>query len=122
MSLNKYASLAGGAMSAIPSDLADLALLDIKVVCELTGMKSTSIYSWVAAGKFPEPIRLGPRCTRWRAGDVRAWLMSIHEAQAEDLKQRLQQRAKKASAAAQAKRHQAAAKGVAVSVKPKPEV
>lgn len=25
-------------------------------------------------GRFPKPIRLSARCTRWRLSDVRAWM------------------------------------------------
>ncbi len=29
-------------------------------------------YSWVASGKAPKPVKLGPRITAWRAEDIRA--------------------------------------------------
>jgi prophage regulatory protein len=52
----------------------DDALLKCRTVQALTGLSEATIYRKVAAGLFPEPIRLGARCTRWRAGDVTAWL------------------------------------------------
>jgi predicted DNA-binding transcriptional regulator AlpA len=96
----------------VPADLADLQLLDIKAVGALVGLKSSAIQDRVRRGDFPEPIRMGARCTRWPAGAVRQWLRAQIEAQQEDMKQRQQARAKKASNAAQARR-QAATQAVA---------
>lgn len=50
------------------------ALLKIQTVGTVTGLSASSLYRKTAAGEFPEPVRLGARCTRWRAADVRAWL------------------------------------------------
>lgn len=59
--------------------LAD-ALLRIQTVAQATGLSDATIYRKLAAGDFPEPIRLGKRCTRWKAADVRAWIQSQGEA------------------------------------------
>lgn len=50
------------------------ALLRIDVVRAATGLSSSSLYRKLAAKQFPAPIRMGSRCTRWRAGDISAWL------------------------------------------------
>lgn len=50
------------------------ALLRIQTVTALTGLSVSTIYRMVASKQFPEPRKLGARCTRWRAGDVTAWL------------------------------------------------
>ena len=50
------------------------ALLKVQTVCAVVGMSTSSIFRKLAAGQFPAPVRLGTRCTRWKAGDVRAWL------------------------------------------------
>jgi prophage regulatory protein len=50
------------------------ALLRMATVEALTGISRPTLYRWLAAGRFVQPIRLGSRCTRWRAGDVQAWL------------------------------------------------
>ncbi|MFY7913207.1 MAG: helix-turn-helix transcriptional regulator [Rubrivivax sp.] len=55
--------------------LAD-ALLRIATVTQATGLSTATIYRKLAAGAFPEPIRLGARCTRWKAADVRAWIQA----------------------------------------------
>jgi prophage regulatory protein len=50
------------------------ALLDGDTVDALTGFKRSKRYDLEAKGLFPRGIRLGTRCTRWRAGDVTEWL------------------------------------------------
>ncbi|WP_298233125.1 AlpA family transcriptional regulator [uncultured Azohydromonas sp.] len=98
-------STAAAFANALPADLAELALLDIKAVSALVGLKSSAIFGRVRAGTFPEPVRMGARCTRWPARRVREWLQAQIEApQQETAQQRQQARATKASSAAQAKR------------------
>jgi prophage regulatory protein len=43
------------------------------------GLKRSSIYRYVAEGRFPHPIRVGIRGVRWRLSDVLAWRASIGE-------------------------------------------
>ena len=31
-------------------------------------------WRYIKAGKAPAPLKLGPRVTAWRVGDIRAWL------------------------------------------------
>ncbi|MDP2005528.1 MAG: AlpA family phage regulatory protein [Rubrivivax sp.] len=50
------------------------ALLKVQTVCAVVGLSSPTIYRKVATGDFPEPVRLGARCTRWKSGDVQSWL------------------------------------------------
>lgn len=52
------------------------ALLKIKTVQNLVGLGKTTVYKKCAEGNFPAPIKQGTRCTRWRAGDVQAWLQA----------------------------------------------
>jgi prophage regulatory protein len=51
------------------------ALLRLTTVQALTGLSKTTIYAKAATGELT-PIRLGRRCTRWKAGDVTAWLQA----------------------------------------------
>ena len=53
------------------------ALLRLATVQALTGLGRSSIYSRVKAQTFPEPLRQGTRCSRWRAADVNRWLESV---------------------------------------------
>jgi prophage regulatory protein len=50
------------------------ALLLMESVEALTGMCRSLIYAKESAGLFPPAIRIGTRFTRWRAGDVKAFL------------------------------------------------
>ena len=52
------------------------ALLRIETVQALTGMGRSGLYARIAAKQFPSPIKLGARCSRWRASEVTAWLES----------------------------------------------
>jgi prophage regulatory protein len=52
------------------------ALLRIQTVVQATGLSTATIYRKVATAEFPKPVRLGRRCTRWKAADVRAWIQS----------------------------------------------
>ena len=52
------------------------ALLKIATVQALTGLGKTTLYALVSRQQFPQPIRRGMRCTRWRAGDVVTWLQA----------------------------------------------
>jgi prophage regulatory protein len=50
------------------------ALLKVQTVSAVTGISVPTIYRKMAAGQFPAAVRLGSKCTRWRAGDVMDWL------------------------------------------------
>ncbi|MCW5715717.1 MAG: AlpA family phage regulatory protein [Bauldia sp.] len=39
-----------------------------------TGLSRSSIYAAVAAGTFPQPVKLGTRAIGWREHEVAAWL------------------------------------------------
>ena len=51
----------------------DDALLKMQTVTALTGLSSSSVYRLIAAGEL-KAIKRGTRCTRFRAGDINAWL------------------------------------------------
>ncbi len=57
------------------AQLAD-ALLRLSTVEAITGLGKSTIYARLKAndGSFPKPIRLGTRCTRFKAGEITAWL------------------------------------------------
>lgn len=50
------------------------ALLKVQTVEAITGLTATTVRRLTAAGKFPAPVNVAERCTRWRAGTVTAWL------------------------------------------------
>jgi predicted DNA-binding transcriptional regulator AlpA len=55
-------------------DLPDNALVCIDVVMDVTGRRTTTIYSEIKNNRFPAPERWGSRCSRWRVSKVRQWL------------------------------------------------
>lgn len=51
-------------------------------VADLRGeirFSTATIYRKVADGTFPQPIKFGKRCTRWRASDIAAWMAALEE-------------------------------------------
>jgi predicted DNA-binding transcriptional regulator AlpA len=53
--------------------LPNCALVALPVVCAITGRSPASIWRDVRAGRLVKPVNAGPRCTRWRVGDLKAW-------------------------------------------------
>ena len=51
-------------------------LLPLKEVMHATGVSRSSIYAWIAAGRFPKPVKIGTRRTGWKASAIREWLAS----------------------------------------------
>ena len=39
----------------------------------LTGFKKAFIYREMKAGKFPRPVRIGPKAVRWVEAEIREW-------------------------------------------------
>ena len=49
-------------------------ILTVRDVMRATSYSRTSIYRLVAAGEFPDPIKLGKARVGWRASTVARWL------------------------------------------------
>lgn len=56
---------------ALWHNLPDEALVPLPVVCAIRGRSPASIWRDVTAHRCPAPVSAGPRCTRWRVGDLR---------------------------------------------------
>lgn len=52
-------------------------LLDVKQVAELLNIGVSTVWTLVKEGRFPEPIRLTSRCSRWKRSDVVAWSKTL---------------------------------------------
>ncbi len=50
----------------------DLAHVRVQTVAKIYDVSCATIWNWVSAGQFPSPRKIGPNCTRWRVGDIRA--------------------------------------------------
>lgn len=46
-------------------------LPDVKAV---TGLSRSSIYAFIAGGKFPPPLKLGTRSSGWLESEIDDWL------------------------------------------------
>lgn len=88
----------------LPGDLAEVALLDIDDVCAAVRMSASWWHDEVRAGRAPQPLRWGTRCTRWKAADVRDYLIQRQSQPQAEARERVTAKAKRASEAAQAKR------------------
>ena len=91
---------------AIPPEMADVALADIKDLMALTRWSASKIHDLVRKGEFPAPSIRESRCTRWKLADVRGYLIErTSKAAADtDTAAKLTARAKKASDAARSKK------------------
>ena len=52
-------------------------LVRLNTVCELVGVSRSTIYKWIAEGRFPAAIQVGARAMRWRIEEIRAWQASL---------------------------------------------
>jgi len=43
---------------------------------------ASTLWLWVKQGKFPRPLRFGPRCTAWREQDVERFIEAAGQAEA----------------------------------------
>ncbi len=55
------------------------ALLSLKEVCARLSISRSTIYTWLRAGAFPEPIRVGARSVRWTPEAIAAWKRALWE-------------------------------------------
>ncbi len=54
-------------------------LLRLAEVSMMVGLCRSSIYNYVAEGRFPAPVKMGIRSVRWRMSDILAWRASVSE-------------------------------------------
>ena len=49
------------------------AFLDIHAVARRYNVGRATIWAWMSQGRFPQPLRLTPGCSRWALKDLEAW-------------------------------------------------
>jgi prophage regulatory protein len=49
-------------------------ILRLKQVTAMTGLARSTIYKYVSAGTFPEPIPLGGRSVGWIEAELHQWI------------------------------------------------
>lgn len=59
------------------SDRSDNALLRLSQVLELIPVSRSSWWAGCKSGRFPQPVKLGPRTTAWKAADIAALVESL---------------------------------------------
>jgi len=52
-------------------------LIDIKEVSDITGLKRSTIYKWMNEGKFPKPLKLGEKASRWKLSSILDWISKL---------------------------------------------
>jgi predicted DNA-binding transcriptional regulator AlpA len=63
--------------SSLATDLPPPLFLREPQVLAMVPISDATLWRWVKAKKFPQPVKLGPGTTAWRADDVRAWAQSF---------------------------------------------
>jgi len=51
-------------------------VLRLAQVMDSTGLGRSTIYKYIAGGKFPIPLQLSERCVGWLEGEVQQWIQS----------------------------------------------
>jgi prophage regulatory protein len=51
--------------------------LRMKQVLELLPVARSTLYSWIKQGKFPKPVKLGPKISAWRMTDIMDHMRTI---------------------------------------------
>ena len=46
---------------------------DVHGVARRYNVKAATIWKWMSEGRFPQPMRLTPGCSRWSLDDLKAW-------------------------------------------------
>ncbi|PHQ84767.1 MAG: hypothetical protein COB65_04785 [Thalassobium sp.] len=54
-------------------------LIRRKEVMHLTGMAKSTMYRYIAEGRFPRPVSLGEHAVAWRLSDVEKWMTTLSE-------------------------------------------
>jgi len=57
-----------------PNRLPETGYMRLPSVLAVVPVSKSTLWNWIAAGRFPAPHHLGPRTTAWEVGQVRAWL------------------------------------------------
>ncbi|WP_397472487.1 helix-turn-helix transcriptional regulator [Rheinheimera sp.] len=50
-------------------------LMKLKAVMECTGLARSTVYKFIAEGRFPKPVKLGARMVAWVEGEIQQWIL-----------------------------------------------
>jgi prophage regulatory protein len=62
-------------------DLPETGFLRLTQVLSVIPIGKTSWWEGVRSGRFPKPVKLTPRCTAWRAEDIRELIKDLSDGQ-----------------------------------------
>ncbi len=48
-------------------------------VLHLTGMTKSTMYRYIADGRFPRPVALGEHAVAWRMSDLQEWMDALSD-------------------------------------------
>lgn len=51
-------------------------LIRLPEVMKMTSLARSTVWHLAKNGSFPQPIRLSPKITVWRAGEIQDWIKS----------------------------------------------
>lgn len=51
-------------------------IIRLKQVIASTGLGRSTIYKYIAEGKFPVPLQLSVRCVGWLESEIQQWIQS----------------------------------------------
>lgn len=57
-----------------PHQLPETGYLRLRQVLTVIPVSKSTWWAGVSSGRFPQPVKLGPRTTAWRVEDIRAWI------------------------------------------------
>lgn len=55
-------------------------VLRMRSLIDRVGLSKSEIYRRVAAGRFPQSVKLGPKAVGWLESDIDAWITSMQDA------------------------------------------
>jgi predicted DNA-binding transcriptional regulator AlpA len=58
-------------------DIPETGFLRLPQVLSVIPVRKTCWWEGVKAGRYPKPVKLSPRCTAWRAEDIRELIKSL---------------------------------------------
>ena len=65
------------AAALLPPPTSDLALWRLPTVLQHVPVSRSGWWAGVKSGRYPAPIKLSPRCSAWKASDIRALINSL---------------------------------------------
>ena len=52
-------------------------LLRTKEVIQITGRSRSSIFRDIEKGRFPSPVKIGPKSNAWRQSEIATWMAEL---------------------------------------------